>query len=234
MIKMKIFTLVLGVIIIGVAEISADESESTSPDDGPIASQENNVEQRRVDVPEVVLQLKYDKGELNRIYLTQFRKDSKAWVPSVSARSNLCADLCHAGLGGEACGVSICSQLIPIGLQTALRDANRSDVTYGVPRYNVCPSLCQNQLGAPLCNCKPPTKEHDHAVNWSEVCAAFCYDGYTLNGCPTCESSSTEATVSLQSSRVLSTYEGWAAWCNVQCRQGQGGAACNCDRTPFQ
>ncbi|KAH9632538.1 hypothetical protein HF086_012345 [Spodoptera exigua] len=94
---MKLFTLVLGVVILGVAEIEADESESTSPDDGPIASQENNVEPRRVDIPEVVLQLKYDKGELNRIYLTQFRKDSKAWVPSVSARSNLCADLCHAG-----------------------------------------------------------------------------------------------------------------------------------------
>ncbi|KAF9414290.1 hypothetical protein HW555_007768 [Spodoptera exigua] len=197
--KMKLFTLVLGVVILGVAEIEADESESTSPDDGPIASQENNVEPRRVDIPEVVLQLKYDKGELNRIYLTQFRKDSKAWVPSVSARSNLCADLCHAGLGGDACGVSICSQLIPIGLQTALKETNQSDVTYGVPRYNVCPTLCQNQLG-----------------------------------CPTCEPSSTEATVSLQSSRILSTYEGWAAWCNVQCRQGQGGAACNCDRTPFQ
>ena len=95
---MKIFTLILGVALTGVAHSAPSQSEITTPESEPIESPQDGVETRRVDVPEVVLQLKYDKGELNRIYLTQFRKDSTTWVPSVSARSNLCADLCHAGL----------------------------------------------------------------------------------------------------------------------------------------
>ncbi|KAJ8704411.1 hypothetical protein PYW07_011599 [Mythimna separata] len=229
---MKLFTLIMGVALTGVVYSAPSQSELTSPQPEPIGSQEEDEETRRLDVPEVVLQLKYDKGELNRIYLTQFRKDSATWVPSVSARSNLCSDLCHAGLGGEACGSSLCSQLVPVGLQSALKIANHTDEVFGHPRYNVCPALCKNQLGAPLCSCA--SREADHSVDWSAVCTAFCYDGYALNGCPTCEASSTEAFPNLQSSRSLSTYEGWAAWCNVQCRQGQGGAACNCDRAPFQ
>lgn len=52
----------------------------------------------RQNTPEVVLQLKYDGGELNKIYLTQFRKDSNPLSPSVPARASLCADLCHSGL----------------------------------------------------------------------------------------------------------------------------------------
>ncbi|XP_075988321.1 uncharacterized protein LOC142984518 isoform X2 [Anticarsia gemmatalis] len=137
------------------------------------------------------------------------------------------------GLGGEACG-STCPQLIPVGLKTALQDGNKTDdVIYGQPRYSVCPALCSNQLGEPLCNCA--SQDIDHAINWSAVCTAFCYEGYTLNGCPTCEGAAVpEGPAFTAASRALSTSEGWAAWCNVQCRQGQGGAACNCSRTPFQ
>ncbi|XP_063898281.1 uncharacterized protein LOC110376185 [Helicoverpa armigera] len=230
MVKMKLFTLILGVAL-GVANSAPSQSGETN-DNGPIGSQENNVGTRRVEVPEVVLQLKYDRGELNRIYLTQFRKDLQPWVPSVMARNNLCADLCHAGLGGDACGFTACSQLTPVGLETALQEANATEAEYGQPRFNVCPALCRNQLGEPLCNCT--TVEGTHAVDWTDVCAAFCYDGYALSGCPSCETTTTEASIHFHSSRVLNTYEGWSAWCNVQCRQGQGGAACNCDRAPFQ
>ncbi|KAJ8707299.1 hypothetical protein PYW08_011433 [Mythimna loreyi] len=232
--KMKLFTLIMGVALTGVVYSAPSQSETTSPESEPIEAPEDDVETRRVDVPEVVLQLKYDKGELNRIYLTQFRKDLTTWVPSVSARNNLCSDLCHAGLGGEACGSSLCSELVPVGLHSALKATNQTEEVFGHPRYNVCPALCKNQLGAPLCSCA--SREGDHSVDWSAVCTAFCADGYALSGCPSCEttSSSTEATTILQSTRALSTYEGWVAWCNVQCRQGQGGAACNCDRAPFQ
>ncbi|CAH0599899.1 unnamed protein product [Chrysodeixis includens] len=225
---MKLFSLIVGVAITGV--VQATQSEETSNENGPITSQENEAGVRQIDVPEVVLQLKYDRGELNRIYLTQFRKDVKAWAPSVTARSNLCADLCHAGLGGEACG-STCSQLIPVGLQTALEETNQTSVVYGHPRSSVCPALCANQLGEPLCNCATP--DEDHEVDWSAVCTAFCYDGYVLNGCPSCDATSSESPAVFKT-RILTTYEGWAAWCDVQCRQGQGGAACNCSRTPFQ
>lgn len=52
---------------------------------------------KRAQTPEVVLQLKYDGGELDRIYLAQFRQAARKSVPSVPARSDLCVDLCHAG-----------------------------------------------------------------------------------------------------------------------------------------
>lgn len=93
--KMKLFSLIVGVALAGV--VRASQSEDASNENQPMESQENDAGVRQIDVPEVVLQLKYNRGELNRIYLTQFRKDVKAWAPSVTARSNLCVDLCHAG-----------------------------------------------------------------------------------------------------------------------------------------
>ncbi|CAK1548772.1 unnamed protein product [Leptosia nina] len=187
---------------------------------------------RPMSEPEVVVQLKYDGGELDRIYLTQFRKEQR--VASVPARPDVCADLCHSGLGGEACG-STCLSLMPVGLKTALKSGNASGEEYGQPRVAVCPTLCENQLGEPLCDCTDVTP-YTHPTNWTVVCQAFCdTDGYLLSGCPTCETPQTSpqlSTISAVSLR-LDTSDGWRSWCNVQCRQGQGGAACNCDRTPF-
>lgn len=94
---MKILTLFVGVALLGVASAENDQSELAIPEEQSMAEPEN-VGKRQVETPEVVLQLKYDKGELNRIYLTQFRKSGKTWSPSVATRSSLCADLCHAGL----------------------------------------------------------------------------------------------------------------------------------------
>lgn len=124
--------------------------------------------------------------------------------------------------------------MIPVGLKTALQDGNNThEFIYGQPRYSVCPSLCSNHLGEPLCNCV--NQDVEYSVNWNTVCTAFCYEGYTLNGCPACETpAATEAIAHAGSFRVLATSDGWEAWCNVQCQQGQGGAACNCSRTPFQ
>ncbi|XP_022119045.2 uncharacterized protein LOC110995932 [Pieris rapae] len=187
--------------------------------------------QQPISEPEVVVQLKYDGGELDRIYLTQFRKDQR--IPAVPARPTVCADLCHSGLGGEACG-STCSELMPVGLKYALKSGNVSSEQFGEPRVAVCPVLCENQLGEPLCACSDLMK---HLTNWTMVCHAFCdTDAYTLNGCPPCENTSAQPQplqVGTALNVRLDTSEGWQAWCNVQCRQGQGGAACNCDRTPF-
>ncbi|XP_037295827.1 uncharacterized protein LOC119189659 [Manduca sexta] len=145
MARMKIIAVIIGVLGVVPYALATDQSEIFLPKEEPITSQENDAGQRRVATPEVVLQLKYDRGGLNKIYLAQFRQDAKVWKPSVPARTNLCADLCHAGLGGEACGSS-CTQMIPIGLQNALEDTNRTDVLYGQPRVSVCPSLCGNYL----------------------------------------------------------------------------------------
>ncbi|CAK1593560.1 unnamed protein product [Parnassius mnemosyne] len=215
----------------------ADESGDTVQNAQPIALEETGERKRKLETPEVVLQLKYDRGELNRIYLAQFRKGVNKWVPSVPARRDLCTDLCHAGLGGNACG-STCPKLIPVGLQSALLNGNQSDAVYGKPRVYVCPTLCNNRLGEPLCSC--PEKEDREAVredvDWPAICETFCVtDRYVLSGCPACrETPQPTASKQLASMRVLNTVEGWSSWCNVQCRQGQGGAACNCDRAPFQ
>ncbi|XP_049882877.1 uncharacterized protein LOC126378510 [Pectinophora gossypiella] len=223
--------------LIGVAGVViADQSEVSVSDGQPIESLENHVGERRVETPAVVLQLKYDRGELNKIYLAQFRKGSESWVPSVPARTNLCADLCHAGLGGSACGSS-CLDMLPVGLQTALENANDTAEAFGEPRVEVCPALCENHLGEPLCNCNSEVSEQVNVVDWNAVCTTFCVsDGYVLNGCPACEESITPTSVVKISSlsRVLNTEDGWTAWCSVQCQQGHGGAACNCHRSPLQ
>ncbi|XP_038217562.1 uncharacterized protein LOC119836333 [Zerene cesonia] len=193
-----------------------------------LADQSETAIEQPMGNPEVFLQLKYDGGELERIYLTQFRKEGRP----VPARQSLCTELCHAGFGGDACG-SACLSLMPVGLKTALTSGNKTSEQYGQPRVDVCPSLCNNQLGEPLCNCGSGTT-FTHPTNWTMVCEAFCVtDGYVLNGCPACDSYPATVQTLAVSARMLDTVEGWQTWCNVQCRQGQGGAACNCDRMPF-
>ncbi|KAI8441300.1 hypothetical protein MSG28_014928 [Choristoneura fumiferana] len=149
---MKILSTLLVGVLLPLATIAANQSGGDSLEIQPMREPAFLEGKRQLETPEVVLQLKYDRGELNRIYLAQFRKNKEAWMPSVPATDSLCSDLCHAG-------------------------------------------------------CPP--------------CAAL-----------TAESSAIAAHAAV--ARVLTTAEGWTAWCNAQCRQGQGGAACNCDRAPFQ
>lgn len=91
-------------LLVGVATLrdvatleKLSQSTSESILDSPIEIVEKMGGKRRIETPEVVLQLKYEQGELNRIYLAQFRKDKESTVPAVPAANNLCADLCHAG-----------------------------------------------------------------------------------------------------------------------------------------
>lgn len=53
-------------------------------------------------------------------------------------------------------------------------------------------------------------------------------------GCPKCEKTDSPRQLLNSGMMALDTAQGWRFWCNVQCRQGHGGAACNCDRAPFQ
>lgn len=94
-----ILALIVGVATLGdVATLAKiDQSDNDSILNPPVGIVEEIEGKRRMETPEVVLQLKYESGELNRIYLAQFRKDKEFWAPSVPARNNLCADLCHAG-----------------------------------------------------------------------------------------------------------------------------------------
>lgn len=91
-----ILTVIVGVLALrkAIRAQEINQSDLSFFDDEPITRQGG---QRRHETPEVVLQLKYDRGELNRIYLAQFRNNAKEWTPSVNARTNLCSDLCYAG-----------------------------------------------------------------------------------------------------------------------------------------
>ncbi|XP_034838592.1 uncharacterized protein [Maniola hyperantus] len=232
--RTKSILTLLGVAAIMQAPCAAktDQSQADVAENLPTDDSVAGVRQR--DTPEVVLQLKYSEGELNKIYLTQFRKEAKGWEPPVLARRSLCADLCYSGLGGDSCG-SNCDAMMPVGLKTALNNSNSTDVVYGEPRVEVCPVLCKNGLGQPLCSCGENAPE---PTDWSAVCGTFCTsDNYVLRGCPACQpnNDATQSAIKsvLSSTRSLNTVEGWRSWCNVQCRQGQGGAACNCDSAPF-
>ncbi|XP_068622269.1 uncharacterized protein [Battus philenor] len=236
--KAKTILTLLGVSWIAFALGNHSESEDGVVAPQPMELRDAGVGGRTIETPEVVLQLKYDRGELDRVYLAQFRQGVSKWAPSVPARSDLCADLCHAGLGGAACGSS-CQQMVPVGLKSALTDGNQSDIVYGKPRDYVCPTLCDNHLGDPLCSCaekKQLEADMRREVDWSAICDAFCItDRFQLAGCPACRENYQSSVPALTGQmRVLNTAEGWSSWCNVQCRQGQGGAACNCDRAPFQ
>lgn len=228
--KKRTTVFLLGVTALLTLVKSDNESQAELLNNPPIGAPENVVIH-----PEVVLQLKYDGGALERISLSQFRQ--RDWRPSVSARSNLCSDLCHAGLGGDGCGKS-CKDLIPVGLQSTLTQLthNASDY-FGEPRASVCPTLCTNKLGYPLCNCRHEEMDEGSATNWGAVCYAFCAsDRYILGGCPPCDIQTTSPSIDMIGihPHILAASDGWSAWCNIQCRQGHGGAACNCDRTPFQ
>ncbi|XP_041985222.1 uncharacterized protein LOC121737622 [Aricia agestis] len=232
-----LFTMLI--LVVGVAWLAATAgaaaAEGAEGGDGTAAAGGGG-EARAAGTPEVVLQLKYDGGELDRILLTQYRAPppAAAATPALAARASVCADLCFAGLGGRSCGRS-CPKLLPVGLKMALEAENATAAPLGAPRTAVCPVLCANNLGEPLCNCGESAATA--GVDWTAVCAVFCdTDHYELGGCGSCEESSTARSVQVQmlQARLLSTAEGWQSWCNVQCRQGQGGAACNCDRAPFQ
>lgn len=88
-------TLLVGVLLPLAA--AANQSAGDSSEIQPMREPGFLEGKRQLETPEVVLQLKYDRGELNRIYLAQFRKNKEAWVPSVPATDSLCSDLCHAG-----------------------------------------------------------------------------------------------------------------------------------------
>lgn len=89
------------ILLLGVATLisgkAVSQSEGSIFHGEPIRAAENFTNPQGLNNPEVVLQLKYDRGALDRIYLAQFRQAKASWVPSVPARTNLCSDLCHAG-----------------------------------------------------------------------------------------------------------------------------------------
>lgn len=117
-------------------------------------------------------------------------------------QSRICADLCTSGLGGEPCG-QVCFDLMPKGipLQSPENVTREVDVnTVKNTRSDVCPVLCKNRLGYPLCQCEPPkptgTVTEPQAsvklpkkfrVDFHAICDHYCmHQNWNLHGCPMC------------------------------------------------
>jgi hypothetical protein len=70
-------------------------------------------------------------------------------------KHRVCSDLCTSGLGGAACG-QLCNDDLVLELQSQLKQQTvalpQQKHVYG-PRRAICPLLCSNHLGDPLCNC---------------------------------------------------------------------------------
>ncbi|XP_022912977.2 uncharacterized protein [Onthophagus taurus] len=168
-------------------------------------------------------------------------------IVSVSQSKRICAALCMSGLGGKSCGPD-CQDLTPNTIPA--QSPNSSDAVRvaqsSMARRNVCPILCKNGLGQPLCDCQDPknrAKEVNEEIDFVQVCGNFCLDfKHRLPGCQSCkvyeEAAKTDKNVfSVNSSsssldRSLKTVD-WEEWCRQMCSVGDGGAACNCDILPM-
>lgn len=153
----------------------------------------------------------------------------------------ICANLCSAGLGGEPCG-DFCFDLTPTRLpRQSLNDTELVGTT--AARTAVCPILCDNRLGHPLCKCHEPTSNNRHGihVNFNKICDHYCSkQKWWLRGCPPCKLT-TQHGGTTQNGRISmdnlvktdSSDIDWGKWCKKMCADDNGGSACNCDILPF-
>lgn len=174
-------------------------------------------------------------------------------------RQRICADLCRSGLGGESCG-DVCFDLMPSGLPVQSPSNNNTrEVQVEQARNKVCPVLCENRLGFPLCQCTPPAGQHDSKsfrINFRKICEHYCqHENWVLRGCPVCPGASIrqeplEALYTIKPNTIMlskmvnipgTSFKSvssnqrvdWGKWCHIQCENSNGGSACNCDILPF-
>lgn len=88
----------------------------------------------------------------------------------------LCAELTASGLGGGVCGPPPQKGKRSWWQQhpKQLKQSNGSDDGVATPRRDVCPILCKNGLGNPLCKCK---QLRDNAVR---ILFFLCKKGFLL------------------------------------------------------
>ncbi|XP_050503988.1 uncharacterized protein LOC126882951 [Diabrotica virgifera virgifera] len=153
-------------------------------------------------------------------------------------KRQICQELCSSGLGGNSCGkdcVEIFQQKIYMQLSTST-DLTGNHVTKNVPRSDMCPVLCKYNLGKPLCVCSQVQNVvSSKAINFLEICSKFCIKhNYRISGCQKC-SIYQQATLPRKSASALPDPNeiDWNAWCTVKCKENDGGAACDCDRSPM-
>ncbi|KAF5279654.1 hypothetical protein FQA39_LY18258 [Lamprigera yunnana] len=153
-------------------------------------------------------------------------------------KMRICTDLCTSGLGGGVCG-SQCKEILP-DFRMPLNSIQTSHDNFSRGRREICPILCENQLGFPLCQCPFYTVQNKKKSSFITVCKSFCtIYGYQVHGCQTCdvylEYFQDEQKNHIEHSPVKKQANiDWDLWCKQQCSVNNGGSACNCDILPFR
>lgn len=161
-------------------------------------------------------------------------------IVTTSQARRICAALRIAGLGGKACGDD-CLDITPTSLP--VQSVNSSGVSSSaghVARKNICPVLCANKLGYPLCNCTTTDSTNANKdIDFVQICGNVCLNlNYRITGCQSCEVYQSTAEMhgdksfSLSVDRSVQSVD-WDEWCRQMCSEGDGGIACNCDILPM-
>ncbi|XP_072387294.1 uncharacterized protein [Diabrotica undecimpunctata] len=151
-------------------------------------------------------------------------------------KRQICQELCLSGLGGNSCGRDCLDIFQKMYIRQSKSQKTENHVAKNVPRSDICPVLCKYNLGKPLCVCSQvqnmvPSK----AIDFLQICSEFCIKhNYRISGCQKC---SIYQLVTLPKKPVLNQADpnqvDWNEWCDVKCKENDGGAACDCDRSPM-
>ncbi|XP_059485884.1 uncharacterized protein LOC132202752 [Neocloeon triangulifer] len=175
-----------------------------------------------------------------------------AAVPSVfsssfAPNSTACQRLCKDGLGGLPCGCDPDKTSKQMSKDIYhWRTSHPEDKIIKGPRWQICPLLCHLKLGHPLCGCGAKNKpnvelEHENVCNLCDLVIDEP-DVFKRLGCDKrkCGASSMNRNYDLTlgineiSNGLLEEFVDWNLWCTIQCEEGDGGIACNCDMLPLQ
>ncbi|GJQ66125.1 hypothetical protein Trydic_g4190 [Trypoxylus dichotomus] len=160
-------------------------------------------------------------------------------IVTASQARRICAALCINGLGGKACGDD-CLDIIPTSLPIQSVNGNRSNGSeIKIARTDICPVLCANKLGYPLCNCSTTDTANANTVDYVQICGNVCVNlNYRIPGCQSCKIYKAmkemhgDNSFSLAINRSVKSVD-WEEWCRQMCSVGDGGVACNCDILPM-
>ncbi|XP_065352768.1 uncharacterized protein LOC135947762 [Cloeon dipterum] len=168
--------------------------------------------------------------------------------------SKLCKRLCRDGLGGKLCG---CDPKA-IGKEMSQdmyiwRTSHPEEHVIKGPRWGVCMVLCHLGLGQPLCGCEIRNSSLEAAERQREVCnlCELATNGDEIYSKLKCDSNQCskpgpqKKTIPNEigeidlvdgpfSFQFLQTMVDWNLWCIIQCEEGDGGIACDCDMLPLQ
>lgn len=171
------------------------------------------------------------------------KKDTYKWYLNINFTNS------SLGLSGPGCNSAV------VGVATATPPKALRILTQQ-QLHQVCPVLCQNQLGSELCACEFLPAAENQLWDVDQVCTGFCDAAVNLASCgcrdrlakipftgesvettgppDTTDNNIVDITTTTSTTRPTTTTEpDWDSLCVSLCKMGEGGALCNCDKPPF-